>query len=82
MQANYVSHPRVLSPAEADLAQTRVLLEYMLHRNERHNEELADLLDHLPLPIRERLLMAIGIYEAANVELQEVVDALSRREMV
>ncbi len=77
MEQNYISRPRVLTPAEADLAQTRVLLEYMLRRNERHNEELADLLDHLPPKAQEKLLMAVGVYEAANVELQEVLNSIS-----
>ena len=80
MGPKYTSHPRVLTPAEADLAQTRVLLEYMLRRNENHNAELADLLDHLPAKAQEQLLMAIGTYEAANVELREVLNSISGKE--
>ena len=54
----------------------------MLHRNERHNEELADLLEHLPPKAQEKLLMAVGIYEAANVELQEVLRSISGKELL
>ncbi len=80
MPQNYLSRPRVLSPQEADLAQTRVLLEYTLRRNERHNEELAELLDHLPEQAREKLLLAIGIFEAANVQLREVLRDIDGKE--
>jgi len=82
MESKYIVRPRVLTPEEADLAQTRVLLEYMLRRNENHNMELADLLDHLPEPARDKLLMAIGIFEAANVELREVLACISGKEPI
>ncbi len=56
--------------------EAKALLAYMIHHNEHHNEELADLLDSLPDPARKKLLLAIGSFEAANVELQAVLDCL------
>lgn len=60
----------------ADLKQTKALLEYMIHHNQHHAEELADLLDTLPEKPQKKLLSAIGVFEAANVELQGVLDCL------
>jgi hypothetical protein len=48
----------------------------MIHHNEHHAEELADLLDSLPKHAQKKLTIAIGSFEAANVELQEVLDCL------
>ena len=48
----------------------------MLQHNEHHAEELADLLDSLPKHAQKKLTIAIGSFEAANVELQEVLDCL------
>ena len=58
------------------LEQTKALLTYMLQHNEHHAEELAGLMDALPEDAREKLSLAIGTYEAANVQLQEVLDVL------
>ncbi len=59
-----------------DLEKTKALLAYMLHHNEHHAEELAGLLDALPEPAKSRLSLAIGTFEAANVELKEALDCL------
>ena len=48
----------------------------MLHHNEHHAEELAALLDSLPKKAQKKLTIAIGSFEAANVQLQEVLDCL------
>jgi len=56
--------------------ETKALLAYMIHHNEHHNEELANLLDRLPDKARKKLLRAIGSFEAANVELREVLESL------
>lgn len=48
----------------------------MVHHNEHHAEELANLLDSLPEKAQKRLTMAIGTFEAANVELQDVLECL------
>jgi hypothetical protein len=48
----------------------------MLHHNEHHAEELAGLLDSLPENAKAKLSLAIGSFEAANVELKEVLDCL------
>ena len=56
--------------------ETKALLSYMLHHNEHHAEELAALLDSLPKKAQKKLSLAIGSFEAANVQLQEVLDCL------
>lgn len=66
-------HPQ---SALADIEQTKALLAYMVHHNEHHAEELANLLDSLPEKAQKRLSMAIGTFEAANVELQDVLESL------
>ena len=62
--------------SHSGLEETRALLAYMIHHNEHHAEELAALLDSLPTKARKKLLIAIGSFEAANVELQEVLECL------
>ncbi len=71
-------HPdHVHSHAPAKSAQeVKALLAYMIHHNDHHAEELADLLEDLPEAARKKLLFAIGSFEAANVELQAVLDCL------
>jgi len=64
------------SAAPTDMEKTKALLAYMLHHNEHHAEELAGLLDALPEPAKSRLSLAIGTFEAANVELKEALDCL------
>ncbi|MCR4771232.1 MAG: cobalt transporter [Oscillospiraceae bacterium] len=61
---------------EDGLRQTKALLKYMLEHNEHHAEELAGLLDALPAQAKKKLLLAIGTFEAANVELKAVLDSL------
>lgn len=58
------------------MEKVKALLGYMVSHNDHHAEEMADLLDHLPEASREKLLKAIGTFEAANVELKEVLDTL------
>ena len=48
----------------------------MIHHNDHHTEELADLLDALPASAQRKMRLAIGSFETANVELQEVLDEL------
>ncbi|GEM_PF-3938888 len=55
---------------------TKALLKYMVHRYELHNTELANQLDSVPPEARKKLLFAIGHFEAANVELSEVLEYL------
>ncbi|NCD02356.1 MAG: hypothetical protein EOM00_05095 [Clostridia bacterium] len=69
------THDEVSAPS-TDIKQTKALLEYMIHHNEHHAEELADLLDCLPEKAKKKLLIAIGSFESANVELQGVLDEL------
>ncbi len=64
-------HPQGAEPQEV-----KALLEYMIHHNDHHNEELADLLDALPQAAREKLMIALGSFEAANVELRAVLECL------
>ena len=64
------------SDGPADLTETKALLSYMIHHNDHHAEELAALLDSLPKKAQKKLMIAIGSFEAANVELQEVLDCL------
>lgn len=54
----------------------KALLAYMIRHNDQHAEELVDLLDALPVAARKKLMTAIGSFEAANVELQQVLDCL------
>ncbi len=60
----------------ADLAHTKALLEYMISHNENHAQELADLADALPERAQKKLIRAVGTFEAANVELREVLASL------
>ena len=53
--------------------ETKALLTYMIH----HNEHLAELMDSLPQEARKKMSIAIGSFEAANVELQAVLGCLS-----
>jgi len=69
------THDETLICSE-DFKQTKALLEYMIHHNEHHAEELADLLEVLPKKAQKKLTAAIGTFEAANVELQEVLACL------
>ena len=69
-------HPHAHSDGAASLTETKALLAYMLHHNEHHAEELAELLDSLPKNAQKKLTLAIGSFEAANVQLQEVLDCL------
>ena len=48
----------------------------MIHHNEHHAEELADLLDALPKHAQKKLSLAIGTFESANVELRDVLECL------
>ena len=59
-----------------DLQEIRAMLQYMIAHNDHHTGELADLLDRLPEKPRKLMLRAIGSFEAANVELSEVLAAL------
>lgn len=59
-----------------DPGELKALLEYMIHHNAHHAEELANLLDSLPPQAQKKLTIAIGSFEAANVELQMVLDCL------
>lgn len=76
------THPHTHDEAHAhsegttNLNETKALLSYMLHHNEHHAEELAALLDSLPKKAQKKLTLAIGSFEAANVQLQEVLDCL------
>ncbi len=60
--------------------ETKALLAYMIHHNDHHAEELADLLPSMPESARKKLLLAIGTFESANVELQEVLDCLNEED--
>lgn len=51
-------------------------LLHMIDHNEHHAEELADLLDTLPTQAKKQLTRAIGTFEAANVELRQVLEYL------
>lgn len=48
----------------------------MIQHNEHHAQELAELLDTLPPNVRKKMMIAIGSFEAANVELQIVLGCL------
>ena len=69
-------HPHHTDSGHTPLEETKALLTYMLHHNEHHADELADLLDRLPPRAQKKLRLAIGTFEAANVELQEVLESL------
>ena len=71
-------HDHVHTPeAGASSAEkTRALLGYMIDHNEHHAEELAELLDTLSPQAKKQLTRAIGTFEAANVELRQVLEYL------
>jgi hypothetical protein len=48
----------------------------MIHHNDHHIEELAELLDHLPKTSRKKLSLAIGTFESANTILQDILTEL------
>ncbi len=58
------------------MEEVKALLAYMIQHNDHHAEELVDLLDSLPVNARKKLMTAIGSFEAANVELQQVLECL------
>ncbi len=70
------THSHEHTHAQPGAEQTKALLSYMLHHNEHHAEELAGMLDALPAEAREKLTLAIGTFEAANVQLAEVLESL------
>lgn len=59
-----------------DPEQTRAALDHMIQHNRYHAEEMAELLDCLPKNAQNRLMTAIDSFEAANFELQEVLNIL------
>lgn len=69
-------HTHTHAHNEADSGELKALLEYMVHHNTHHAEELANLLDSLPEAARKKLSMAIGSFEVANVQLKDVLDCL------
>ena len=52
------------------------LLTFFVGHNEQHAEELAELIPALPADIQDKMMLAIGTLEAANVDLQGVLDYL------
>ena len=60
----------------AIILQQRSMFAALQESDTRRAEELAALLDSLPKKAQRKLLIAIGSFEAANVELQEVLDCL------
>ena len=62
--------------ANSDMEETKALLRFMIDHNDHHIGELADLLDRLPEAARKKLLLAIGGFEAANVDLRGVLECL------
>ena len=70
-------HEHAHAPIAGDVApeeRTRALLAYMIDHNAHHASELSELADHLDGAARERLLEAIGGFEAANAQLREVLE--------
>lgn len=74
------THPHVheLGNGAEDYDKVKALLSYMVHHNEHHVEELADLMEQLPPTAQKRLKTAIGTFEVANVELQTVLECLEK----
>ena len=73
------THGHEHAPIEGGIApeeRTRALLAYMIDHNEHHVSELSALADSLSGAARERLLEAIGGFEAANELLREVLDLI------
>ena len=56
--------------------QTKVLLEYMIHHNGQHADELAKLGDELPEEVREKLMAAVNTFQNANEQLKAVLGEL------
>ncbi len=56
----------------------RALVQYMVDHNAHHVEELAELQDMLPEEARRKLQSAIGVFDAANLQLRGVLDALDK----
>ena len=72
------SHEHTHDDGPKDIEKVKALLTYMISHNDHHAEEMADLLDSLPENPREKLQKAIGMFEAANVELGEVLESLKQ----
>ena len=66
--------PAGMTPAEKVCA----LLGYMIDHNDHHAAELADLLPAVEGAANKKLLEAIGTFEAANVQLREVLQLLKK----
>lgn len=62
--------------AAGSMEETKALLAYMIHHNAHHAEELLALAEKLPRQAQKRLFTAVGTFDAANVELQAVLDSL------
>ena len=64
------------SGAVVDPDKLIALLTFFVGHNEQHAEELAELIPALPEDIQDKMMLAIGTLEAANVDLQGVLDYL------
>lgn len=73
------THGHEYAPIAGGIApeeRTRALLAYMIDHNAHHASELSELADSLNGAARERLLEAIGGFQAANAQLGEVLDLM------
>ena len=73
------THDHAHTPIADDVApeeRARALLAYMIDHNEHHASELSELADSLDGAARERLLEAVGGFQAANAKLREVLDLM------
>lgn len=57
-------------------ARTKALLAYMIDHNDHHAEELSALVDSVDGAAKKKLSEAIGSFEAANLQLREVLALL------
>lgn len=55
----------------------RAILQYMLKHNERHAEQLEDLIPFLSKELGEKLREAIGVFDAATARFGEVLDGMN-----
>ena len=68
------SHDNGTEAVMTDSEKLCALISYMIDHNDHHAGELAELLPSLEGAANKKLLQAIGTFEAANVQLREVLD--------
>ena len=60
-------------------AKTRAVAAYMISHNDKHIDELAELVDGADKDVAKLLLDAIGSFEMGNTQLRQLLELLDSR---